>query len=130
MELPQEIEIWYVIPMIRKKLVYCLKQEGLKQNEIAKIMGVTESAVSQYVQNKRAKKECFGDRTTKEIEKSAKKIIESDYYKSKNFKEVEKICFSEINRICKLVKKNKVLCKIHKSKNDSIGECNLCFSGD
>ena len=54
MELPQEIELWYVIPAIRKQLVIELKRKGLKQKAIAPILGITEAAISQYNRDKRA----------------------------------------------------------------------------
>jgi ribose 5-phosphate isomerase len=47
--LPIEIEYWYVLPVLRRELAKSLKEIGqLKQKEIAKILGMSESAVRQY----------------------------------------------------------------------------------
>ena len=50
---PQEIEAWFVLPAIRKELAMAMKQENLEQKKIAKLLGVTEAAVSHYIKNKR-----------------------------------------------------------------------------
>ena len=51
---PQEIEVYYVLPTIRKYFTLCLKERGMSQKEIAKLLGLQPSTVSQYVKNKRA----------------------------------------------------------------------------
>ncbi|MFH1405899.1 MAG: hypothetical protein ABIG52_01635 [Nanoarchaeota archaeon] len=53
---PQEIEVWYILPAIRKELVLALKEKGHTQKEIASFLNVTEPAISQYTKEKRAKK--------------------------------------------------------------------------
>ena len=45
---PQEIEVWYILPAIRKELVVVLKESGLTQRKIAGMLKVTEAAISQY----------------------------------------------------------------------------------
>ena len=92
--LPQEIEVWYIIPSIRKELAKKLQELKMNQKEIAEAMGVTPSAINQYFKNKRAKVVEFDEKTTKEIEESAKRI------KSK------KICsIHEIQKICNSIRK-------------------------
>lgn len=49
-----EIEYWYVVPFIRKSIVKNLRLLGLPQKEIAFMLNITPSAVSQYLHNKRA----------------------------------------------------------------------------
>ena len=51
---PQEIEVWYVLPAIRKELVVTLKEKNLTQKKIAEFLNITEAAVSQYIKQKRA----------------------------------------------------------------------------
>ena len=51
---PQEVEVWYIIPLIRKELALAMKKRKMPQNEIASLLGVTDSAISQYSNNKRA----------------------------------------------------------------------------
>jgi len=53
--LPQEIEVWYIIPAIRRKLAKILTEEyGLTQEKAANILGVSKAAVCQYLSKKRA----------------------------------------------------------------------------
>lgn len=53
--LPQEVDVWYVLPFVRKELAVILKNEhSLSQKNIASLLGITESAVSQYIHLKRA----------------------------------------------------------------------------
>ena len=71
---PSEIEVFYLIPTIWIELTKHLKLEGLDQKEIAKKLHITEPAVSQYVNSKRASQIVFDKNIIKEIEKSALKI--------------------------------------------------------
>ena len=47
--LPQEIETFYVIPSLRRQLALCLKEKGMKQKDIAQLLGIDTAAVSQYL---------------------------------------------------------------------------------
>ena len=128
MEFPQEVELWYVIPLIRKELAKALKSLGLKQRQIAVMLNLTESAVSQYIQNKRA---CDIDLTAQlktEIIASANKIAAQFSTSNKTTKLGDnQIAFKEINRLCELVRANKFICKIHRSKNTKLDKCSLCY---
>lgn len=52
---PCESAAKYKVPAIKAKLARDLKKKGCSQKEIAKLLGVTEAAVSQYLSGKRAK---------------------------------------------------------------------------
>ena len=53
--LPQELEIWYLIPALRRELTKIFISDfKLSQKKISEILGITESAVSQYQNSKRA----------------------------------------------------------------------------
>lgn len=108
--LPQEIEVWYVIPAIRKELskVFTSKY-NLKQKEAAKILGVSKAAVSQYLHSKRAQSINFPTRISKEIERSAAIIIEN-----------KKTVIREILRLLSIIKKTKNLCPICKKYNKGV----------
>jgi predicted transcriptional regulator len=54
MLLPQEIEVWYVLPAIRKEMCKELVGKGMTQRQTAAMFGITEAAVSQYLNSKRA----------------------------------------------------------------------------
>ncbi|MEM2121485.1 MAG: transcriptional regulator [Candidatus Woesearchaeota archaeon] len=111
---PQEVEVWYILPMIRRNLAKELLNLGLKKSEIAKKLGITKAAVSHYVYDKR------GDSARikgfkKEIKRSAKNIIEG-------------YCVTrEIQKLCMLIRKKGLLCKVHKNYDSNIrGNCNFC----
>lgn len=113
---PQEIEVWYVLPAIRRELVLQFKQQGIKQKEIAKILRITEPAVSQYINQKRAKLVEFDSKINKQIHKAAIKIIK------------QKSCIiKEIQQICKKLRKDGQLCKIHRQKDKNVSaKCAAC----
>jgi len=113
---PQEIEVWYVLPAIRRELVTQLKKQGHKQKEIAKLLQITEPAVSQYVKDKRAKGIKFDSSIEKMVIKAAARIAEH-----------ESCIIKEMQQICKKIRKEGLLCKIHRKKDKNIGQgCKAC----
>ncbi len=55
--LPQEIEVWYVIPALRSQIARCLIEDfGTSYERIGNILGVSRAAISQYAKRKRAAK--------------------------------------------------------------------------
>jgi len=48
-----EIIVQYVLPAIRAEMALRMKDEGISQAQIARILGVTPAAVNQYVKSKR-----------------------------------------------------------------------------
>lgn len=116
MKQPQEIEVWYIIPALRRKFSRCMVHKyNLSQRKTAKLLGVTESAVSQYVNKKRAQEVSLGCEIAKKIDLSAKKIIDS---KSNFIKETQKML--------KIAKNNGVLCRVHKIYDEVPKNCNYC----
>ena len=123
MELPQEIELWYVIPAIRKALVTELKKHNMKQKDIAPLLGITEAAVSQYMRDKRASccYEAFQKQPLKqEIEKSAEIILKQE-------SPDPAVAIREITRLCNIIKESKVICDIHRKQNPNLKTCDVCF---
>ncbi len=100
---PQEIEVWFVLPAIRRELAKSLVGYGLAQKEVAEKLGVTEAAISQYLNSKRAKEVEFDQELNKRIKESAKRIVDKKYNLIK-----------EVQGICDLFKKRKFMCEIHK----------------
>jgi len=99
---PQEIEVWYILPVIRRKIALKLVEKGLPQKEVAELMMITPAAVSQYKKQKRAKEEIFDPELEKELEKSVHKILKDHSCLSK-----------EIIRLNDLVKKKGIICKVY-----------------
>ena len=109
---PQEVEVWYVLPAIRRDLSEELYRRGLKKKEIASLLGLTKSAVSQYLSKKRAGFKLYGMKS--EIKKAAQQIIKGS-------------CSTfEIQKLLLYARRKGLLCRIHK-KVDKVNEsCNKC----
>ncbi len=90
---PCEYIVWNILPCLRKRLAEVLLQKGLRQKEIAEKLGVSSAAVSQYLSNKRGKMEDFGERISREVEKSADAIL-------RGANVTDELC-----RICDIIKK-------------------------
>ncbi len=113
--LPQEIELFYVIPALRCIMTKELVAFGLRQKEIAKKLGITEAAVSQYVKGKRAAGTCFDAVTMLAIKKSAGKIAHD---KSGFLK--------EIMHLSGIVKKTGAMCGMHRKHGNPSKDCAIC----
>ena len=113
--LPQEIEVWYIIPAVRKEFARLLtKEHGLSYEKAGAALGISKAAVSQYLSNKRANKVCLNAKTKAEIEISAVKIMENS-----------KVAMNEIQRILRFMKDNHSSCDVCKKYNkDVLKYCN------
>ena len=115
---PQEIEVWYVLPMIRKKIALKIVEKGMQQKDVAKIMGITPAAVCQYKKDKRAKNDFFDEELNQELEESVKNIIKNN-----------RVLAEEIIRLNNLAKEKGIICKIYKEKCALKGmekDCSYC----
>src|SRR3989344_2444797 len=87
--MPQEVEVWYLLPSLRKELTKVLiKDGGLSQKQTADLLGITESAVSQYLKSKRAKQIKFTKEEISEIRKVAHNILHDKKNTGKYFYEL------------------------------------------
>jgi len=108
--LPQEIEVWYIIPAIRKEFSRVLTQKHkLTFEKAGAILGISKAAISQYLGKKRASKIKLPTKIKKEIEKSAKILMKNN-----------KLAVKEIMRILKLMKINGCSCGVCKKFNNGI----------
>jgi len=116
MLMPQEIEVWYVLPALRKELAKIMVSEmKLSQKQAAEILGVTESAISQYKTAKRASRVQFDEKTLAELRKSAKRIAKD-----------KSLLMREMVQLSKNIRKSQVLCKIHRSVDTVPRVCAAC----
>ncbi len=113
---PQEIQIWYLLPVLRRDIAKKLMQKGWSQKEIASLMDITPSTISQYLHNKRASKlnikinDAF-------IEILVNKLLNKEY----NYSQLVQYA---------LTKLTKLTCEIH-HKLEKIKECcGICYGGD
>ena len=66
---PQEVEVFYLLPAIRRDIAISFKEAGMDQKQIAKVLGVSEPSVSHYFNSKRATEVEFTELVQKEIKK-------------------------------------------------------------
>ena len=120
--MPQEIEVRYILPGIRRELAKTLiKDHKLSQKEAANILGLTEAAISQYRHSKRAKEVVFSNEVVNEIRVSADRIL-ADNSKQR--------LIAEMYRISSLTTVRHILCDIHRSQSKDLANCNVCFDED
>ena len=118
--MPQEIEVRYILPAIRRELARIfIEEHDLSQKEAANLLGLTEAAISQYQHSKRAKEVVFSDSVVDEIRVSAKKIIAEKASKQR--------LIAEMYRISGLTKVRHILCDIHRAQSKDLANCNVCF---
>lgn len=108
--LPQEIEVWYIIPKIRKEMANrFIEKYKMTYEKTGDLLGVTKAAVSQYVKNKRANKIKISKEISKEIELSVDRV----YKKESN-------AVSEIQHLLRKMKETKCSCDVCKRYNKNI----------
>lgn len=111
---PQEIELFYLMPAIRREMVIVMRKKGLEQRKIALLLGITEAAVSQYLSKKRANEIKFDKKTLLKIEKYCDDLVKSGGKITKGI--IEILNYEEVRRI---------KCEIHKNKGGD-RNCRIC----
>ncbi|MEK6922554.1 MAG: helix-turn-helix domain-containing protein [Nanoarchaeota archaeon] len=111
--MPQEIEVWYILPALRREFSKILVEKGLSQREIAKKLYLTEAAVSQYLHGKRGNDLEFDEITANDIRGSVEIFL-----KTGNL-------VGEFQQLCTKIRKSKLLCKIHEKYGTLPEECKL-----
>ena len=118
--MPQEIEVRYILPAIRRELARIFVEDHkLSQKEASKLLGLTEAAVSQYRHSKRAKEVVFSGSVVREIRVSTDRILADSNKKQR--------VIAEIYRISNLTKVRHIVCDIHRSQSKELEDCNICF---
>ena len=58
MKMPCELVVWYTLPFIRRELAKeLIEAHGFTQAKVARLFGVTDAAISQYMKEKRGMRE-------------------------------------------------------------------------
>jgi len=123
MILPEELASKSVIPAIRALIVRRLVEDhGMTQQEAAKLLGVTQPAVSKYLHQKRGAAIRLGG--IREIEQATGEI--ADLVSSRKVPAIE--VMSKIEAACKYVRKNRFMCDLHKRLEPGIdvSSCHIC----
>ena len=113
---PQEIEVWYIIPAIRREIAKEMKSLGVSQVKISKTLGITNAAVSQYLSKKRAKDIKFPGIINQKIKAASKRLKD----------EPEKITL-EIQTIVGQIRNSGILCNYHKKYSSTTKGCKVCM---
>ena len=115
---PQEIEVWYIMPAIRKELCkVLLDNHNFTQKEIAKSLDITEAAVSQYKKDKRGQHVNLPEGVISEIKKSASKIANET-----------STVFRETQNVLNYIRDTSTICDIHKILDDNVeSDCKECI---
>ncbi len=99
-----DVEYLYIVPAIRKYVAKKLLEQGLKQKDVAKIMGFTPAAINQYLKNKRASKVVFNKQEQEIINKYVSMLIN------------QKITLQAlVKRVITEFEESGSVCRIHKS---------------
>ncbi len=117
MKAPCELVVWYVLPTIKADLAKELINRGTSQKGVAKMLSITEAAVSQYVKGKRGGKLELKEGAKDAIANLADAIVAGE----------EGNLITEMCRICGRVKADKTLCGPHMEHELVPKGCDACF---
>lgn len=114
--MPQEIDVWYVIPALRKELAKEFVKSGLKQREVAELLGVTEASVSHYIRAKRAKDIEFTASEKKIVQKGAAVILKD-----------RKSIMKHLYALCMKLRGCGTICALHRKHQEGLPKrCSIC----
>jgi hypothetical protein len=100
MKSPCEEIVWDVLPSIRAAIAEELVKRGISQKEVAKMLGITPPAVSQYVSKKRGYSIEFREDIRESIRRLADDLIQ---------KKVDNLT-ARICEICRSLQNDKTAC--------------------
>lgn len=106
-----------MLPAVGAELARELVGRGMPQKEIAKRLGITPAAVSQYVTGKRGADVKLGKRSLAEVHRLADEVQEG---KADEAKMIRAMC-----GICRIAWDERVLC----SRHVEMGTCVTCSDG-
>ena len=109
--LPQEIETYYIIPTLRRYFAQELKGLGMKQKDIATILSITSSSISQYASTKRGHLIHFPAEIEADVKQSASRIKDTVSY------------LRETQHILNRIRETKALCSIHRQFSNLPEHC-------
>lgn len=143
--MPQEVEVWYVLPAIRREFARAMKkkeaprkgedgkvkQHKITQKEIAKMLGVTEPAITQYLLKKkglrsRGDQVDIPEKFLPEIDASADTMIDA-FEMGVDDDDMYEIMTREVNRIIRIMRNDGAMCDIHRRFSAHVkGDCSAC----
>jgi predicted transcriptional regulator len=123
MVLPCEVAVKSVVPAIRSAIARELTQSyGLKQKDVAQLLGITQTAVSKYARHNRG--------TVLQVEKvKDTKLVLKETVKSLANGKMNKYQLAvKLCRICAIIRQNGLMCKLCSLTDPNINnqECIVC----
>ena len=115
--MPQEIEVWFLLPSIRRELaIFLTKKHAMTQFEVSKLIGITAAAVSQYISKKRGTDMKFTLDELCVIEEGSNMIVKD-----------KSNAHAIIYNISQKLKGGKSMCDLHMQHSKDIPtDCRLC----
>jgi hypothetical protein len=120
---PCELIVKYLLPAFRSLIAKELTEKyNFTQMEAAKKLGTTQAAISQYLGSKR------GEKYIKEVKKlpEAKKLIEDIARSIAEEKATATQTMQEFCQLCKNLRHEKALCKLHREIATLPEICEIC----
>lgn len=122
--MPCEVAVKSVVPAIRAGLAKeLIKTRKLKQNDIADLLGITQTAVSKYARNVRGR--IINIEEIEEVQQMMTETVEVLVNgRIPRDQLVDRVC-----EICKLVRQKGLMCVLCKRSNPSldINKCHICM---
>ena len=117
LSMPQEVEVWYLLPALRRELARCfVTKHALSQKEAASLLGLTESAISQYLSQKRAHDMKFSKQEKEQISAAADRISAEPAHAQHHLYDLSKS-----------FRGSQALCAAHRKHNSEIPKnCTVC----
>jgi len=126
MLIPCEVAVKSVVPAIRALIAKELTQSyGLKQSDVAGLLGVTQTAVSKYTRHVRGTVLKVED--VEEIQPTIKEIVALlAGGRMSRYELVTKFCVT-----CEIIRRKRLMCELCKRSDPSIDiqQCLICQSG-
>ncbi len=126
---PLELEYWFILPALRRAVAQTLKNNGLKQKDVAKILGITEAGVSQYLKGSRGVLKSKEDKVIyfpkwidDEVTKSCTVILEDTTDHNVFLKEMNRLLTSIRSR------PEDFLCMLHNEYGIVDDDCDVCLN--
>ncbi len=123
MLLPCEVAVKSLVPALRSAIARELTQTyGLKQKDVARLLGVTQAAVSKYTRHIRGTALQIGE--IKEVQPMIKEIAVSlASGRMTRYELVSKFCMT-----CELIRGKGLMCELCKRSDPSIDvqQCSVC----
>ncbi|MCF2137998.1 MAG: hypothetical protein K9W43_12260 [Candidatus Thorarchaeota archaeon] len=131
--MPQEVEVWYILPAIRRELARAMIEAGRRQKDIARMLGITEPAVSQYKLRKsetaRSRGDTieFPDDIIPYIKKAANNIMEAWDHRTSDAAVYEDMT-REIIHLIKILRDAGIICEVHRQQAEHVSDdCHACM---